>query len=71
MQGLYIPQRLITVQGHPEFNEEIMKVLLETRKEAGVFGEEYFKEAYERAGRPHDGLAVARGFVKFLLEDEG
>jgi len=65
---MYVPKRLITVQGHPEFNEEIMKEILETRHELGIFNQEVFEEAYGRADRYQDGVVVAAAFLKFLLE---
>ena len=47
-----------------------MKALLEARHEAGIFDEGYFRDAYGRAAGRNDGVDVARGFVKFLLEEE-
>ena len=32
-------------------------------------GEEMYEEAMARVGRPHDGVLVARAFLRFLLED--
>lgn len=69
VQGMYIPRRAMTVQGHPEFTAEIVVELLERRREQGVFGEEMYGEAMARVGRPHDGVLVARAFLRFLLED--
>ncbi|OQE11074.1 hypothetical protein PENVUL_c003G01697 [Penicillium vulpinum] len=40
VQGLYLPKRVLSVQGHPEFNEGIMACLLEARHENGTFGDE-------------------------------
>ena len=71
IQGMYIPNRLISVQGHPEFTEEIVRELLETRKTQGVFGQEVYGSGVERVGDRQDGVAVAVGFLRFLLEEDG
>lgn len=68
VQGMYIPKKLITVQGHPEFSEEIVKELIITRHEQGIFDEKMYEDAMARVGRHHDGVLVAQGFLKFLLE---
>lgn len=69
VQGMYVPKRLLTVQGHPEFNQEIMEEILQTRHALGIFDDKYFENAVERAAKPHDGLAVSRAFLEFLLDD--
>ena len=69
VQGMYIKGRLITVQGHPEFNEEIMRGLLKSRYSQGIFGDELYQDGLDRVANHHDGVAVSRAFIKFLLED--
>lgn len=69
VQGMYLKGKYITVQGHPEFNEEIMKVITTTRNSQGIFDDTQAKDAIARAGDEHDGIAVAKGFLRFLLED--
>lgn len=44
VQGMYIPDKLLTVQGHPEFNQEIMEEIIATRHATGIFDD----EAYEK-----------------------
>ncbi|KAI4234911.1 MAG: hypothetical protein LQ352_008142, partial [Teloschistes flavicans] len=56
VQGMFVPGRLLTVQGHPEFTEEILVEILEVRHEQGVFGDEIYEEAMARVGKKHDGL---------------
>lgn len=68
VQGMFVPRRILTVQGHPEFTEEILVEILEVRHEQGVFGDEIYEEAMGRVGRGHDGLMVGRKFVEFLME---
>jgi len=68
VQGMYISKRLITVQGHPEFNEEIVRELLVARHKAGVFDDELFGDAMGRVDKYQDGVVVAKAFLKFLLE---
>ena len=69
VQGMYIPKRVITVQGHPEFTEEIVAEVLEKRRKQGIFGDDIYKEAMARVGKPHDGVLVAQTFLKFLMGD--
>ena len=68
VQGMYSPKRLLTVQGHPEFNQEIVEEILETRHALGVFNDEQLEASMKRAVMPHDGLVVSQAFVRFLLE---
>ncbi|KAL8799050.1 MAG: hypothetical protein Q9200_007635, partial [Gallowayella weberi] len=68
VQGMFVPGRVITVQGHPEFTEEILREILEVRHEQGVFGDEIYEEAMARVGKKHDGLMVGKRFIEFLLD---
>ncbi|EXJ93380.1 hypothetical protein A1O1_01772 [Capronia coronata CBS 617.96] len=68
VQGMYSPKRLFTVQGHPEFNQEIMTEIINTRHATGIFDDKAFQEHIGKAGLPHDGLVVSQAFLKFLLE---
>jgi GMP synthase-like glutamine amidotransferase len=68
VQGMYIAKRLITVQGHPEFNEEIVRELLTARHELGIFDDETFSDAMSRVDKCQDGVVVAQAFLRFLLE---
>lgn len=67
-QGMYARGRLLTVQGHPEFDAAIMDELLDARVAAGKFGREEYEEAKGRAGAEHDGVAIAAAMLRFLLE---
>jgi GMP synthase-like glutamine amidotransferase len=69
VQGMYIPKRVITVQGHPEFSEEIMTEILESRHRMGIFDDETYNSALKRVVRPHDSLVVSKTFVRFLLDE--
>ena len=68
VQGMYSSKRLITVQGHPEFNEEIVRELLILRHDTGIFNDEVFEDAMGRVDKYQDGVIVAKAFLKFLLE---
>ena len=65
---MYIARKLITIQGHPEFNREIVTELLEARHEQGIFNDEIFEDGMRRVGDGHDGVLVARAFLRFLLD---
>lgn len=66
VQGLYIPERLLTVQAHPEFNEYIMSHLVEARHDGGLFNDELYKDGAARAGNHHDGALVAKKIIEFI-----
>lgn len=68
VQGMYIKNRIITVQGHPEFNQEIVTELLESRHGSGVFDDGMYKDGMDRVGYEHDGVVVSKAFIEFLLE---
>ena len=68
VQGMYISKRLITVQGHPEFNEEIVRELLIARHASGVFDDEQFKDSMGRVAMAQDGVVVSKAFLQFLLD---
>ena len=68
VQGMYVPRKVITVQGHPEFTEEIVEELIRTRYDQQIFDENMYKDTMARVGKDHDGVLVAQGFLKFLLE---
>lgn len=62
--GFYIPGRVITVQGHPDFNEDIVRELLTLRR--GNMGEVVYHDSWARAGLEHDGLRIIATFLKFF-----
>ncbi|KIW63875.1 hypothetical protein PV04_08845 [Phialophora macrospora] len=68
VQGMYSPRRLMTTQGHPEFNQEIMTEIVNTRHATGIFDDKAYKEHMGKVSQPHDGLIVSQAFLKFLLE---
>jgi GMP synthase-like glutamine amidotransferase len=68
-QGMYVKNRYITVQGHPEFTPAIVGEILESRQKVGVFPGGVFDDGMDRLNDPHDGVQVAVAFLKFLLDD--
>jgi GMP synthase-like glutamine amidotransferase len=69
VQAMYIPKRVMTVQGHPEFTEEIMRELLVTAHASGLFDRQLFEDSIRRVNNYQDGVVVAQAFLKFLLEE--
>jgi GMP synthase-like glutamine amidotransferase len=67
--GMYVSKKLITVQGHPEFDGEIEKEILDTRHKLGIFDDATYEEAVSRADKYHDGVVISAVFLKFLLEE--
>ncbi|KAG7287529.1 hypothetical protein NEMBOFW57_007041 [Staphylotrichum longicolle] len=66
--GFIIPKRVITVQGHPEFTEDIMGEILELRHESGLLTDDVYQSGVARNGDHHDGILMAQVFLKFLQE---
>ncbi|EYE90096.1 type 1 glutamine amidotransferase [Aspergillus ruber CBS 135680] len=69
VQGMYLPGKFITVQGHPEFTGYIVTEIVSTRSKLGVFSKDVSEDALNRAVVEHDGLAIGTVFLNFLLED--
>ncbi|CAG8977966.1 hypothetical protein HYALB_00001847 [Hymenoscyphus albidus] len=69
VQGMYAAKRLLTVQGHPEFNGDIMKEIMTLRHAQGIFDDAILEDALARADKYHDGVVVAKAFLKFIMED--
>lgn len=69
VQGMYKRRHVITVQGHPEFNEEIVTEIVRVRHASGIFNDEEFERYVQMAVKPHDGVLVGRIFVEFLLDN--
>lgn len=68
-QGMYAKGKLISVQGHPEFTQQIVTEIVGSRHKQGIFDEAAYEDAMARVGKRHDGVAVAQAFLRFLLED--
>lgn len=69
VQGMYAKNRLITVQGHPEFNGDVVSELLENRHERGIFDNAMYEDGMSRVRKHHDGVAVSAAFIRFLFEE--
>ena len=69
MQAAYIPKRVLTVQGHREFTEEIMRELLDRAYVSGLFDKDIFEDSIKRVDKYQDGVVVAQAFLRFLLEE--
>ncbi|PGH19560.1 hypothetical protein AJ80_03896 [Polytolypa hystricis UAMH7299] len=68
VQGMYSPRRFIAVQGHPEFNEEIVTEILNKRRYSGVFPDGVYEDGMAKVGNEHDGLIAGKAFLRFLVE---
>jgi GMP synthase-like glutamine amidotransferase len=67
IQGMYKPGCVLSVQGHPEFDEQIMSGILEMRHEQGIFNSDMFKDAISRANQQHDGVLISSAVWRFIL----
>jgi GMP synthase-like glutamine amidotransferase len=75
VQGIYVLNRLLTMQAHLAFDEEMVKREIQMRQEAGSIGKKDDDEvdrANETAGKDHDGEVVAAALLRFwAYEDDG
>jgi GMP synthase-like glutamine amidotransferase len=69
-QGMYMANKLVTVEWHPDFSSEIMEALLKLRLERGIFDTATYEEAMSRCYDAHDGELVFKAFLKFLLQEK-
>lgn len=67
VQGMYVPKRTITVQA-TRVTEDIVRELLEKRREQNIFDRSTYDDAVARVALPQDGLLVSQAFLRFLLE---
>ncbi|KAF2973513.1 hypothetical protein GQX73_g99 [Xylaria multiplex] len=65
-QAMYIPGRMISVQGHPEFTEEMVREILDMRKYGGIVSDDIYQDGINRVANKQDGVAVAQAFLRFL-----
>ncbi|KAF2874715.1 class I glutamine amidotransferase-like protein [Massariosphaeria phaeospora] len=70
VQGVYIPRRLFTTQGHMEFDEKMVRRQLELRVKSGALEEGRADEATEKADWMHDGLVFAKAVLRFFHGDD-
>jgi len=68
VQGIYVKDRVISLQGHPEYDAKIGGEFLERRR-GSLLDETTYQDGKRRLYKPHDGVAVAAGFLRFLLAD--
>lgn len=69
VQGMYLPSKFLTLQGHPEFNGEIMLELLKASDELGFEDKALYDDAMSRVHDEHDGTLVAATMLKFLKDE--
>ena len=69
VQVLYAPRRLLTIQGHPEYNKDALVEIISHYARKGTVEEDQAQEALSRAGKEHDGVAMGAAFLLFLLDE--
>ncbi|CAK7212853.1 hypothetical protein SBRCBS47491_001605 [Sporothrix bragantina] len=65
VQGMLVPARAVTVQGHPEFTGTIVREILESRHDLGILSDDIYQGGIDVVDDAHDGEAIARAFLKF------
>lgn len=69
VQGMYQRGNFISLQGHPEFTEEVVREILQKKQTDGLLGQETYEDGIQRVALEHDGMLVGRLFWRFMLED--
>ncbi|CAK7211718.1 hypothetical protein SCUCBS95973_001214 [Sporothrix curviconia] len=69
VQGMLVPGRAVTVQGHPEFTGTIVREILESRHDGGILDDSIYQNGIDVVDDAHDGEAIARAFLKFARGD--
>lgn len=67
VHGMYLPNRVLSFQGHPEFDEEAMRLILGGRHALGFFDDAEYEEGMSRVGLPHCGEMLAVKICEFFL----
>lgn len=70
-QGMLIPSKAITVQGHPEFTDGIVSEILGLRVETKIISEDLYKSGMDRVKDEHDGVKIAQAFLRFVRGEIG
>ncbi len=65
---MLLPGRAVTVQGHPEFTEGIVREILESRHNANILADDIYESGVGRVADRHDGVAIAKAFLTFMRE---
>lgn len=64
-----MPQiHILTLQGHPEFTAEILKMIIGVRVQKGVLDKDTAEDGMEHVDDRNDGLDIARVIWKVLLQ---
>ena len=61
---------MLSVQGHPEYNEGIMSCPLEARHENGIFDDELYNDGLSRVSDSHDGWLIAKIIARFIVDSK-
>lgn len=67
VHGMYQPGRILSFQGHPEFDEETMSLILKGRYSIGVFTKDMYDDGMARVDWPHSGKMLATKICGFFL----
>lgn len=57
---------VLCLQGHPEFDEDIVKKVVDVREEKGILSKEFAKECRANAEKGHDGRKLGKAILATL-----
>eukprot|EP01111_Echinosteliopsis_oligospora_P017401 TRINITY_DN7515_c0_g1_i1.p1 TRINITY_DN7515_c0_g1~~TRINITY_DN7515_c0_g1_i1.p1 ORF type:complete len:258 (-),score=31.53 TRINITY_DN7515_c0_g1_i1:18-770(-) len=66
VQGMLIPGKIFTLQGHPEFTGQIVSEILKKIREGGGIDEGEYKSGMARVLEEHDGVIVGQALLRFM-----
>ncbi|OLL23667.1 putative glutamine amidotransferase-like protein isoform B [Neolecta irregularis DAH-3] len=66
IHGLLVPDRVLSLQGHPEFTKEIEIEIIDSREKSGVFSSVAASNGRMRAALDYDRYDFARAAINFI-----
>ncbi|TPX30625.1 hypothetical protein SmJEL517_g05854 [Synchytrium microbalum] len=59
--------KILAVQGHPEFTPNVLRCILKYRHSIGIFTDEFYNKSLSTIDKPLDSLWMGRKFIGFLV----
>lgn len=69
IQGLYLQDRVLSLQAHPEFKEWTMSTVLEAHRDDGTIDDQIYRSGMERFEDKDDGVLISTVIWRFLLHN--
>lgn len=70
IQALYLPDKILTIQAHPEMSSDVIREVVDYRQKSGVFDQALADECRKHLNKADDSLWFAESIMSFMLGDE-